>query len=424
MLDLAARLAPAGAARRRHAARLPQPCAAHRARRPRTRARACRLDREPRSIPRMARRGRERRANSRPCSARRPLADCACGASRRCASAALRSSTRRIVKRYRGVTREWLRQTNTHRPCFRAHCAKDTLSRANARCAACPAGVRKRAKFVAWQHRRNVRELTGVRGAIPCRALSFLRFPPTSSIASIARRNDSLGAPRPLGGFRNARRCSVSLLAWRLPCAGAWPVLPYSVARDRGAGGCVRVHRAPRGDWERMTVAGRSRGRRTARQAAGDERREFNRYWVRVECRDARMSRAAAADAAFAAGRRARSAMRCRRSSACAMAKDLRAAARRRDRPVDDRREAVEGQFEDQHGSQAQGRASNIRSGRHRITGVGGSCGERVASARHSRTRRSNGTCSRRSRRSRSRSTTCTRASSGSASSSSSSCSA
>ena len=64
--------------------------------------------------------------------------------------------------------------------------------------------------------------------------------------------------------------------------AGAWPVLPYSLL-EIGVLACAFAWCERHAeDWERLTVAG---DRVVVEQARGSkrERREFNRYWLRVE---------------------------------------------------------------------------------------------------------------------------------------------
>ena len=96
----------------------------------------------------------------------------------------------------------------------------------------------------------------------------------------VARRNDSLGGRR---WIVFAALASVSLvLALAFVAAGAWPVLPYSVLEIALLGCAFAYIERHAGDWERLTVAG---DRVVVERAAGGkrERREFNRYWLRVE---------------------------------------------------------------------------------------------------------------------------------------------
>jgi uncharacterized membrane protein len=71
-------------------------------------------------------------------------------------------------------------------------------------------------------------------------------------------------------------------LALVFALAGAWPVLPYA-ALEVGvlavAFACVERHAS---DWERLTVVG-DRVVVERAVAGRQERREFNRLWVRVE---------------------------------------------------------------------------------------------------------------------------------------------
>lgn len=72
--------------------------------------------------------------------------------------------------------------------------------------------------------------------------------------------------------------------------AGAWPVLPYSALElVLVATAFLIVERRAR-DWERLTVAGdRVIVERNVRGRS--ERREFNRWWLRVEMENAGRSR-------------------------------------------------------------------------------------------------------------------------------------
>jgi uncharacterized membrane protein len=97
----------------------------------------------------------------------------------------------------------------------------------------------------------------------------------------VARGNDSLGRRRRWQVFGALAAVSLAL-ALAFAAAGAWLVLPYSVLEVAvlacAFAWCDRHAR----DWERLTVAGDSVI--VERQAGGrQERREFNRHWLRVE---------------------------------------------------------------------------------------------------------------------------------------------
>ncbi len=85
---------------------------------------------------------------------------------------------------------------------------------------------------------------------------------------------------------------AVSLvLAAVFVAAGAWPVLPYSLL-EIGVVACAYVwSERHAGDWERLTVLG---DRVVVEQVKGSttQRREFNRYWLRVDVEPAAHGRA------------------------------------------------------------------------------------------------------------------------------------
>lgn len=97
----------------------------------------------------------------------------------------------------------------------------------------------------------------------------------------VARRNDSLrqrGRWQVFGAL-----ASVSLvLALAFAAVGAWPVLPYSALELVLLGCAFRWMERRALDWERLAVAG---DRVIVEREAGGsrERREFNRYWLRVD---------------------------------------------------------------------------------------------------------------------------------------------
>lgn len=97
----------------------------------------------------------------------------------------------------------------------------------------------------------------------------------------VARGNDSLGRPRRWQVFGALAAVSLAL-AVAFAAAGAWLVLPYSLLEMAVLACAFAWFDRHAHDWERLTVAGdrviveRSEGRTR-------ERREFNRYWLRVE---------------------------------------------------------------------------------------------------------------------------------------------
>ena len=97
----------------------------------------------------------------------------------------------------------------------------------------------------------------------------------------VARRNDSLRQCERWQAFGALAAVSL-VLALAFAAVGAWPVLPYSVLELVLLGCAFRwVERRAR-DWERLAVAG---DRVIVEREAGGsrERREFNRYWLRVD---------------------------------------------------------------------------------------------------------------------------------------------
>jgi uncharacterized membrane protein len=97
----------------------------------------------------------------------------------------------------------------------------------------------------------------------------------------IARGNASLGRRRRWLIFAILACVSLGLAA-TFAAAGAWPVLPYAVL-EVGVLACAFAWTERHaGDWERLTVAG---DRVVVERGVGrkQERREFSRYWLRVE---------------------------------------------------------------------------------------------------------------------------------------------
>jgi uncharacterized membrane protein len=100
----------------------------------------------------------------------------------------------------------------------------------------------------------------------------------------VARANDSLGRRQRWQVFGALAAVSLGL-ALVFAAVGAWPVLPYSLL-EIGVLGCAFAWcERHANDWERLVVAG---DRVVVEQAAGRtrERREFNRYWLRVDVED------------------------------------------------------------------------------------------------------------------------------------------
>jgi uncharacterized membrane protein len=97
----------------------------------------------------------------------------------------------------------------------------------------------------------------------------------------IARRNDSLRQRERWQAFGGLAAVSL-VLALAFAAVGAWPVLPYSALEVALLGCAFRwVERRAR-DWERLAVAG-DRVIVEREAGGGRERREFNRYWLRVD---------------------------------------------------------------------------------------------------------------------------------------------
>jgi uncharacterized membrane protein len=97
----------------------------------------------------------------------------------------------------------------------------------------------------------------------------------------VVRRNDSLGRRSRWQVFGALAAVSL-VLAAAFAAVGAWPVLPYSVLEIVVLGGAFYFVERRAKDWERLTIAG---DRVVMEQMSGgkQERREFNRYWLRVE---------------------------------------------------------------------------------------------------------------------------------------------
>jgi len=119
--------------------------------------------------------------------------------------------------------------------------------------------------------------------------MSHAELPPLpveSLFSVVSRRNSSLARRQRWTAFGLAATASLAVAA-AFAVAGAWPVLPFSALEIALLGlAFVWVERRA-GEWERVTVAGdrviveRARRGRLAR-------REFNRWWLRVELDEAR----------------------------------------------------------------------------------------------------------------------------------------
>lgn len=97
----------------------------------------------------------------------------------------------------------------------------------------------------------------------------------------IARHENLLPRAQRWSAFGLAAAMSLGVAA-ALALAGAWPVLPYSALElcVLGAAFYAIERRATR--WERLTVAG---DRVIVERAVGErtQRREFNRWWLKIE---------------------------------------------------------------------------------------------------------------------------------------------
>ena len=111
-------------------------------------------------------------------------------------------------------------------------------------------------------------------------------LPVASEFCVVSRRNASLARRERWTAFGLAAAASLAV-ALAFVVAGAWPVLPYSALElALLATAFVWVERRA-GEWERVTVTGdRVIVERGARGRL--DRREFNRWWLRVELDDAR----------------------------------------------------------------------------------------------------------------------------------------
>jgi uncharacterized membrane protein len=118
--------------------------------------------------------------------------------------------------------------------------------------------------------------------------MSHAELPPLpveSVFSVVSRRNSALARRQRWTAFALAASASFAV-AVAFVAAGAWPVLPYAALEIALLGLAFVWMERRAGEWERVTVAGdrviveRARRGRLAR-------REFNRWWLRVELDEA-----------------------------------------------------------------------------------------------------------------------------------------
>jgi uncharacterized membrane protein len=97
----------------------------------------------------------------------------------------------------------------------------------------------------------------------------------------VARRNDSLGARGRWTAFCMVAATSLALGA-AFVVAGAWPVLPWSLVEIGALGVAFVCLERRAGEWERLIVQG---DRVIVERVRGGAvvRREWSRYWLRVD---------------------------------------------------------------------------------------------------------------------------------------------
>ena len=119
---------------------------------------------------------------------------------------------------------------------------------------------------------------------LPAFSATFLVIPPLPvepEFCVLSRRNDSLGSRGRWQLF--AALCAVSLgLALGFAAFGAWLVLPYSALEMAVLYLAFLWIERHSSDWERVSVSG-DRVLVERERAGVMTRREFNRYWTRVE---------------------------------------------------------------------------------------------------------------------------------------------
>jgi uncharacterized membrane protein len=105
-----------------------------------------------------------------------------------------------------------------------------------------------------------------------------------SEFCVVSRRNDSLGTRGRWGIFGSL--CMVSFgFALGFAAFGAWMVLPYSALEMTVVYLAFRWFERHATDWERVSVSG-DRVVVERERAGVRTRREFNRFWVRVEVQE------------------------------------------------------------------------------------------------------------------------------------------
>ena len=119
--------------------------------------------------------------------------------------------------------------------------------------------------------------------------MSHAELPPLpveSEFSVVSRRNSSLARRERWTAFGLAAAASFAV-AVAFVVAGAWPVLLYSALEIALLGAAFVWVERRAGEWERVTVAG---DRVIVEWAAHGrlDRREFNRWWLRVELDEAR----------------------------------------------------------------------------------------------------------------------------------------
>jgi uncharacterized membrane protein len=95
-----------------------------------------------------------------------------------------------------------------------------------------------------------------------------------------SRRNNSLTDGQRRALFGSLATVSIGV-ATAFAAAGAWMILPYSLAELGALFWAFRFFERGAGDWERLTVNG-DRVVLETRRRGEVERHEFNRLWVRV----------------------------------------------------------------------------------------------------------------------------------------------
>jgi len=111
-------------------------------------------------------------------------------------------------------------------------------------------------------------------------------LPVEPEFSVVSRRNASLARRERWTAFGLAAAASLAV-AIAFVVAGAWPVLPYSALEIALLAAAFAWFGRRAEEWERITVSGdRVVVERAAR--GRHERREFNRWWLRVELCEAR----------------------------------------------------------------------------------------------------------------------------------------